>query len=466
MSKTDSGIYVPPDWWPDKYGQPYPPAAGEEMTCPTFGEKFTRLTDALAMGKEGLAVEYSHSPVSNADGTLVRLVEMGGAQMVFNIATGVRVRTLRGSSSPSDYWWDVNDPDLIYMVNVNPARIMQQSISTGDIQQMASLPYSNIIGSGEAGLSLDGDTIALTSKLDKTVCVYSFSQGRVVSELDYSGITGFFDASLSECGKYLKVAVYREWHIYNVNATASGAPGVATFRLSMPGTGHNDTCVGPDGGSYIIGVESWHDNLLTRWDMDTGEVRKLYPGVPGWIPTGGGPDGHFSANSCHRDGYIYWSIHIGANHVHDPADHWELYRCEIVRFPFDGSGPIERLFHHRSQITPTNGYWGKPGVCISRDGKIGFFSSTFLRQESIPGTPDKYTDAYFFRPQGAPTMADIDNYKQGLDNAGIAYTEADEMTVPAPTGNKLITTVDDDGDSIVAKFDAAGNQIDLDANPT
>lgn len=472
MSKTDTGVWLPPDWW-EKYGQPYPPAVGEAMTCPVFGESFTRLTDAIGMGRDGLAVEYSHSPVGNIDNTLVRLTETNtGEQMVFDVATGAHVRSLRGSSSPSDYWWDINDPDIIYMVNVNPPAVFRQHISSGFIFEHMQLPYTNVVGTGESGLSLDGDLLSLTSPIDEITFVVSLSQKRVVSEMPWSAAGPFFDATLTECGKYYKLAKSPGGHVWNVNATASGPPGVATYHThftDMDGGGHNDTAVAPDGRCYMFGAESNHTNQIIRRDFEAGTTKILYPDVPGWIPTGGGPDAHFSANSCHLDGWVYWSVHIGAGHNHDPADHWEPYRLEVCRFRWDGidGGPIERLFHHRSQITPTNGYWGKPGVCIQSDGSRGFFSSTFMRQETIPGTPARYTDAYTFIPPGGPvTMADIDTYKAFLNRESIPFTEEAEMQPAVPTGNTLITMTDDDGDEIVSKFDGTGMQIDLDANPT
>jgi hypothetical protein len=482
MSETHTSPVVPVHWWPDEFGQPYPPAVMQSMICPAFGGEITRLTDADAMGRVGLAAEYSHSPIANCDGTLVRFVETGtGEQMVFEVATGNHVRSLIGSTSSSDYWWDVDDPNLIYAMKrggggIYPA-VMRQEIDTGHAFEHIELrQYPSAKASGESGLSLDGDLLALTSSPAAMSFVVSLSQKRVVSELDHSLIGNMFDASLSECGKYYKVANILpsglwNWEIYNVNATASGPPGVATHRFSLPGSGHNDACVGPDGASYIIGAESQLANYITSWNLDTGEVKTLYQ-APGWIPTGGGPDGHFSANSTYRDGWVYFSVNIGSNFVHDPADHWEPYRCEIIRFPYDGSGPIERLCHHRSQITPTNGYWGFAKVNSQRlpmpnGDEFVFFSSTFLKQESIPGTPALYSDGYMLRiPAGASPMADIDNYKAGLTNAGITFTEEDEMQPAVPTGNTLVTMTDDDGDTIVAKFDANGAQIDLDANPT
>jgi hypothetical protein len=249
---------------------------------------------------------------------------------------------------------------------------------------------------------------------------------------------------------------------------------VATLRHTWAndpiiGGGHSSLHLGPDGDSYLVGMESNNHNWVCRHNLTTGAPREvLYP--TGWFagrgPNGTGPTGYDSYYSCvSTDGWIYESNFPGSAGG-DPAEHWRSHISEINRFRFDGSGPRERLFHTRGDciVNGSKQYWAMQKLAVSRDGSVGVFTSNFLRPQSDPAIDPHYADVYVFHPnQGAQPMADIDNYKAGLDNAGITWTEAPEMSVPAPTGNTLVTMTDSDGDTIVAKFDATGTQVDLDA---
>jgi hypothetical protein len=483
---TDDGVYVPPNWW----GAYSAPAKGETFTCPVFGESFTRLTDAVADGYRGLCTEYPSNNLFNADNSLVRLSDGQGHVLAVRISDGEIVVQLPGSASSTTYFWSETDPDLMYYASptmqrqVRSYRLSTQQVAvvadlTGYVPTGQSAPIASINGHKPES-TIDGRYICLNCDANGVDIMIDLQTGRVVSEFFHS--PEYDLASIDPSGRYWSVRINPPgggasyFEAWDTNVTASGAPGAATLRHTwandpIQGGGHATLCVGPDGDSYMIGMESQNQNFICRHNLTTGTPREvLYPTgwFPGRGPNGTGPtgyDSYYCGVSTPHDGWIYESNFPGSSGG-DPAEHWRSHIGEVERFRFDGSGPKERLFHHRGDciVNGSKQYWAMQKLAVSRDGSVGVFTSNFLRPQNDPAIDPHYADVYVFHPnQGAQPMADIDNYKAGLDNAGITWTEAPEMSVPAPTGNTLVTMTDSDGDTIVAKFDATGTQVDLDA---
>lgn len=401
-SLTDSDPHPPPDFYSFT-----PPAVGESYVDPVFGETVMRATDALNMANPGpfefLSAEYASSALTNADETYVRI--NGNGAHLFSLPELNYVRQVpMSSSSPSDYWWDVTDPSLLYAAPGN--RIEAYDVSTDRKTVVHTFAqFGNVSGMGESNLSHDGNRLALRGRRPVSgppqLLIYEFSSNSVIASLDIPTIPGFFDGSISPSGDRVIIHTFPERgrggivEVWDIDEEA----GRLTQRYALPrGAGHNDSSFGPDGKEYLIMMESWFSNTLYRYDLDDGTRATLHHF--GW-DNGQSPIAlHLSTNSMHNDGWIYVSTYVGNGSDPDPEEHWIPYQGEIFRMKWDGS-VIERLAHNRTKAVA---YWNQPRASVSVSGRYLFWSSNY-RRNHVPSAPDNYADVYLidFGSPGVPS---------------------------------------------------------------
>jgi len=393
-SLTDSEPHAPPDF----YGYT-PPAVGQSYVDPVFGERVIRGTDALNMENPGpfdyMSPEYSSSAITNADDSYVRITDSRGAQNLFSLPEFNYFRRLRlVSSSQSDFWWHVTDPNLLYAVPRN--RLVQYDVATDQTTTVHTFSeFGNVSGMGESNLSHDGNRLALRGRNpvsgDPQLFVYEFSSDSVIASLDIPTIPGFFDGTIAPSGDRVIIHTFPERgrggiiEVWDINEGA----GTLTQGYVLPrGGGHNDSSYGPDGKEYMIIIDSWVSNTLYRYDLDDGTRTTLMHF--GWDGSQSPIALHVSTNSMHNDGWIYLSTYIGNRSDPDPSQHWIPFQGELLRIRWDGSA-IERLAHNRTQAVR---YWNQPRATVSTSGRYLFWASNY-RRNHVPSAPDSYADTYF-----------------------------------------------------------------------
>ncbi len=389
-SLTDSAVYAPPGFYTFT-----PPAVGKSYVDPVFGETVTRVTDVLNVGYPGpiesLAAEYASSALTNADDTYVRLWGGSGSRL-FSLPSLSYIGNLpMSSSSPSDFWWHVSDPNLLYAVPSNRLEVYNVATNQKTVVYTFS-QFGKIVGMGESNLSHDGNRLALRGKNpvgggSDQLLVYEFSTNSIVASIPVSAIPDFFDATIAPSGQRVIAHVIPKGmggqvQVFDVNVGA----GTLTKTYELPrGAGHNDAAFAPDGKEYLVMVDSWFTNTLYRYDLQDGTRTTLIPF--GW---GASPIAlHVSTNSMASDGWIYVSTFIANGSDPDPSQQWTPYQGELLRIKWDGS-VIERLAHNR---TKKLNYWNQPRASISTSGRYLFWSSNYRRNHA-PSAGDKYADVY------------------------------------------------------------------------
>lgn len=442
MALTDTDPHPPTE-----HNTFVPPPAGSNWVDPTFGETITRVTDAVAAGREFLVPEYASTNPVNADDSLVRISGDGGVQRLYSLPSLGYVGDLGiVSSTPSDFWWHMTDPEVIYHIWYEELRAY--NVTTQVDSTVWVSPYFVLIGHGENNLSHDGNRLCLHGGND--LVVWDFVANQVIATMDVSG-QAIHGISMSPDGT--RVIVNRDGHIDLFGITTGS---FVMERQLWARLGHQDVGQSQAGDDYLVMIEDM-DNRIISIRLSDGFVTTLLT-LP-W-PLGA----HVSASSAHNDGYAYVSTQLDAD---DPPASYSPYANELLRMPIDG-GPVERLAHTRTQYDLGAGdtYYSVPRGTVARSGRYYFYASN-MRQRIItnPNLPPDYADTYMleFGQGPTPPMADIDNYKTGLTNAGIAFTEEPEMSAPTPTGNTLVKMIDTSGDEIVAVFDGTGMQVDIDA---
>lgn len=381
---SDTVSYPPPNR--DSF---VPPAADSSYTDPTFGLDVHRLTDAVGAGLEFLVTEYASTSNANANDTLIRLSTSNGGQWLYSLPTGGFVRDMGiGSSSPSDFWWHPTDADVLY--HLDGTRFMAYSVAASSSSVVRDFGVA-LHGSGENNLSIDGSRIALQAGAD--VVLYDIPSDTIVATA--AGAGGGVGISVGGDGQRV---VINEGGV-GISVYEISGPQLVFARLLFDRLGHQDVGQAPDGTDYLFMLRDT-DNYVVAHRLSDGLETVIFP--LGWEFSGALPMGmHISANSTHRDGWVYISPTMDANP--DPAVQWPVYGNEIVRVQYDGSA-IERLAHHRTQYNAGAGdtYYSTPRVTVSESGRFVFWSSN-MRQRIItnPALPPDYADTYFL-DFGAP----------------------------------------------------------------
>lgn len=444
MAITDTAIYVPPAWYGDTYGDNgRPPAKGSVWTCPTFGETAKRITDTETDVKEAYTAEYSSSGLFNCDNTYIRILETASNSLVFDLSDLSLVRTLAGSASPSDYWWHPTNPVIIYNLDAWAGQLKSTNVDTGAtavVKDFTNAPTSYgvpIVGTGESNLSYQNGVrrLGLTANHanDQILFCYDFEEDEVVAELDFSGIGGYFDGSVSAKGDKFITAINEggnlNFWIYDMNVPEPfvSTPGVAAlrdigggtarfkFNVDHPdgdykGSGHNDKCLGPDGVDYIFGSESNFTNHYFRFDIDAGTREPFIP--MGWHAPSG-PEEHWCCNSTQTDGWVYFSLQGKVDvDPENPGSNWRNFWGEVVRLRYDADGTTlasanaQRLIHHRTSVdtpgcTAGEEYYMNSKISVSTDGRHGVFNSNHRFQEQAGEGANPVNDVFLM--QLAPT---------------------------------------------------------------
>lgn len=394
---TNQGTYVPPNWM-SGFGNPYPPARGASYVDPVFGERIWRVTDALALGYEFINAEYSNGQHFNADESLLRLfgqrqqgytVLFVETRAPFNI---VRVANGLASSNPSDFYWHPTNPDLLYHVAFEDFMVYSVSSNTSTLVHHFG-EYGSISGHGETQMSLDGRRIALVGHARNTyqpqhLFVYDVVTNTKVATMSIPA--GFDSVRMMPSGNGIVVQGTSGARVYRIQGNQ-----LVQTNVLFQGAGHSDIGMGPDGNEYLFYVRSTNDNYVYAGRLDTGATTMILP--IGWSSGGTVVGMHVSANSSHRDGWVYVVTYADNVPGNNPAQGWQPFAAEVVRARFNGTG-WERLAHMRGGGYPdprVGTYWGStPRGSVSHSGRFVVWNAHYNRQFTQGGIPQDYADVY------------------------------------------------------------------------
>jgi hypothetical protein len=384
--RIDERVLPPPN-----YDTFVPPALSKVYKDPAFGTMISRMTDALKQGSVLLTPEYSSSDLFNADESMVRLT---GNDVSF-VSTRPPYQLLRrrsiGSATASDYWWDVNDPNVMYHIYQGNSISAYHYDTDQDQVVRTFTQFSFLRALGEDNLSVDGNRLALWAD-NRYVFIYEFSSDSIVASLDtYApplGGKAITDLTTTPSGDGVIIG-------WALPAGPSRAQGEEFFRVQggnllfqrqlSQGVGHHDVGQDSTGTDYLVIA---HETASTK---DLVAVRTSDGRATHLATLGGGGFWHdvlISCNSMHNDDYVYFATY---KEQEIPLAIWTTWVSELLRVKVSG-GPIERIAHHRSR--PHDSYWSTPKVSISRSGRYLVFPSNFNRQANEWGIPNNYVDTY------------------------------------------------------------------------
>jgi hypothetical protein len=384
--REDHVVLLPPD-----YDTLAPPSVGEFYRDPVFVTAVNRMTDALRERTARLTPEYSSSDVFNADESVARLM----GEDVFFVSTEPPYRILRwarlGSSSASDYWWDVNNPEIIYHISQGNRISAYNYESDRDSTVREFRQFSRVKALGEDNLSLDGDRLALYGD-DRFVFVYEFSTDSIIATLDTQaapmGGRSISDLTTTPSGDGVIIG-------WSSRPGSNRAQGMEFFKIQ--GTelvfqrqlasrlAHHDVGQDTSGDDYLV-IPRPTDYRKDIFAVRTSDGQATNLGTFGG--EGFWHDVLISCNSMHNDDYVYVAAY---KEQEVPEERWAKWVNELLRVKVSG-GPIERIAHHRSR--PHDGYWSTPRASISRSGRYLIFPSNFNRQANESGIPRDYVDTY------------------------------------------------------------------------
>jgi hypothetical protein len=383
---TNLAILPPPN-----YDSMVPPQVGKAYKDPVFGSVIARMTDALQEGLTRVTVEYASSDIFNADDSMVRLL---GDNRVSFYSTRAPFQLLRRriltSPSPSDYWWDVDDPNVLYHIIQNNGIGAYHFDTDQDSTVRIFSQFSQLRPLGEDNLSLDGNRLALYAD-DRFVFIYEFSSDSILATLDTHTppISGKAIGNLTTTPSGDGVII--GWADPQGHGRAQGeeffkiqGSSLVFQRQIWPARGHHDVGQDSTGDDYFVIIDSALGmNGLFAVRVSDGRATQIGS-------FGGGGFWHsiyVSCNSMHNDDYVYVTTY--KNNV--PLSSWDTWVSELLRVKVSG-GSIERIAHHRDR--PDYGYWSYPKASVSRSGRYLIFPSNFNRQANESGIPSDYVDTY------------------------------------------------------------------------
>lgn len=394
------------------------PELDNPQVDPTFGTTITRRTDpsqspsAGTNQTKGLPHEYSKYAAVNADNTRMAVQVVGGAQRgtweIRDVATYALVATLPTDGDPEISWHPTQANRLLYRAG-NTVRAF--AVDTGTVTTLMTFAGYTAVSSHEegrpsddgrywAGIGVkangqhnllvadlqDKTTIATLANVGTAVDWVSMSPSGnyVVAQFTDSRGTRVYDRTLTQMRPLVKdhahsdLARDREGNEILVYVAVTGA------QLSALGCPH------APGGSPIASARlSDSTQRILLGDCYTAEWQPVITGVYlGWWF-----DMHFSGLiSRQRPGWVVVSTYTTPGATPVP------FADEVFLLATDGSGKVERLAHHHSQVGTLNGkrdYYAEPH-CVSS------WDATHVHCASTWGATGNHYDLYEIGTGAAP----------------------------------------------------------------
>lgn len=369
------------------------PAAGGELTDPTFGTRILRVTDATTTpntgGIEGAVVGYSYWPSLNSDNTKAMfLVNSGFTRAAFYSfnAAAFTINTTASfmSAAPAGFQeyglsWSRVNANLLY--GCGNYVLSQYNVSTDTATTVKSFSGRGHTGGyiTQASISDDDDVFAGSYETGGTpqgYWVYKRSTTTVL--LEVISKANLDEVQIDKSGVYLTVKLTtgdaEVWNVTTGLQVGSTLTGNNAFNHSEMGSG---TAVTHRPANTSLGYRSLATPTV---------IADLLPGLSSPWSYATQQD-HFSMRANNNLWMLASRYHSSAGAVSNAFDN------EILQVATDGSGRVRRILHHRSKH---DDYYDQPKANISMDGQFICFSSNW-------GTAAGRHDAFIAKIQAAPS---------------------------------------------------------------
>lgn len=268
------------------------PSGGNKYTDPDFGTEIMRLTDSND-DSVGCITPYSYWSAFNRDAT--RVIVLCNSNTYFyalNPTSFTRGSRTTYSGSPAmdfgnGYYWDKNDPDLIYAFpSVSPV-LYKYNVATGT--QSVHKDFSSVLGSGryavQPSMSDDLSVIGFTVKNASDWSLYGYMVYNLATSTSilYVNDTRTNEVHISKDGQYASVDLdgpqaVRVWNLSNTSTSQY----LAYYDPGPPqaeGLSHNTIK-----SDYIVGFTSAVTATLSRWEFSNLQRTTLL--TLGWSHNG------------------------------------------------------------------------------------------------------------------------------------------------------------------------------------
>jgi hypothetical protein len=268
------------------------PSGGGKYTDPDFGTQVMRLTDSND-DATGCITPYSYWPAFNRDAT--RVITLCNSNTYFyalNPANFTRGSRTTYSGSPAmdfngGYYWDKNDPDLIYAFGGVSPVLYKYNVATG--AQSVHKDFSSALGPGryayQPSMSDDLSVIGFTVKNSSDYSVYGYMVYNLATStsLLYVNDTRTNEVHVSKNGQYASVDLdgpqaVRVWNLSNTSTSQY----LVYYDPGPPqaeGLSHNTTK-----SDYLVGFSAAVTSTVSRWEF--ADLQRTTLLTLGWSHTG------------------------------------------------------------------------------------------------------------------------------------------------------------------------------------
>lgn len=261
------------------------PAAGGKFADPDFGTEIMRLTDASDDAVSCLT-PYSYWPAFNRDATRVIATCSSAVYFyAFNPTTFTRGARTTYAGSPamdfgSGYYWDKNNPDLIYAFASVNTKLYRYNVATG--AQTVERDFASVLGAGryvaQPSMSDDLSVIGFTVKNSADYSNYGYMVYNLATStvLLYVNDTRVNEVHVSKNGQYASVDLdgpqaVRVWNL----ADTSSSQYLVYYDPAAPqneGLSHNTTK-----SNYLVGFTAAVTSTVARWEFTNLQRTTLLP---------------------------------------------------------------------------------------------------------------------------------------------------------------------------------------------
>lgn len=351
--------------------------AGSVITEPTFGTKLTRLTDATMGGQSWRVASNTHLASWAADGTACFVVGGGGDVRVIRFGQPTRF-----PYSQLEPCFSRTDPNILFTVGggADIRTIRTYSLATDTTTTL--LPLTSVLPglTGYVGglLSAAGTLVAFCGGAGADQHPYVVHITNTVRIKDTRNLLGGFllhSVSVDLTGRYVLLypagASPNQTIVWDTQADTLTPVTVCTSGHDAVGYGtwiNMDTASGPwDAAQWCkrpLSDLTHPVNLVVPFPVEQKAVNLV---------------DHTSWSGC---GPVISGTY--RNPLSEPARPWRAWDDEILRIATDGSGTVERLAHHRTNILDAQNpnaldFWSEPIVSADPTGQRILFTSNMER---------------------------------------------------------------------------------------
>jgi len=347
----------------------------QSVRDPTFGTRFTRITDPGRPLGSGVSCDlaycthrYSSSQAWNADQSLL-LIANGCHGFCFLDGQTYRPLFHRPMANENECEWHPIDPAT--MICVSPGAIYTWAPRTNAATIIyAPADYGNLqFGPWKGNPSRDGNRLVVRANnvAGKQVAfAYDIATRKKYPDIDLSALPGTnASCGISPSGRY--VLCFQKSFDDRDTAFVFTLDGVELQHWTEHHRpGHGDMTIDADGSDVYVGIsKSYPDRYhIIKRRLQDGLVTDLAPHGEGT---------HASLRNINLSGWVFVS-YSGTQAEIALHPHWAPFYQEVVAMRIDGSGEIRRIVQTHN---PKSDYWGETHASPSPDGSQVIWSSNW-----------------------------------------------------------------------------------------